>query len=82
MAVPPTAVGRLCGGINNWQAETLDQRLEMTQLRDNIDTLLAEKMLQLELPTAQTVRIPEGEAPGFTPRHLPRTCYHIEPQKE
>jgi len=37
----------------------------MSHLRDNIDTVLVEKMLQLKLPAAHSFRIPASEAQGF-----------------
>ena len=39
--------------------------------------MLAEKMLQFKLPAAHFVRIPAGEAQGFTPYCPPRACCHI-----
>jgi hypothetical protein len=39
----------------------------MSHLTTNIDTLLAEKMLQFKLTAAHFVRVPAGQAPGFTP---------------
>jgi len=44
--------------------------------------VLAEKMLQFKLPAAHTVRIPAGEAQGFTPFRPPRACCHIRPRTE
>jgi hypothetical protein len=41
------------------------------------DTVLAEKMLQFKLPAAHSVRIPAGEAQGFTSFCPPRACCHI-----
>jgi hypothetical protein len=36
-----------------------------------IDTVLVEKMLQFKRPAARTVRIPAGEAQGFTLIRVP-----------
>ena len=38
-------------------------------------------MLQLKRPAAHCVRIPAGEAQGFTPLCPPRACCHIRLQK-
>jgi hypothetical protein len=46
----------------------------------NINTVLAEKMVQFKLPAAHTIRVPEGEAQGFAPIRRPRACCHIQPQ--
>ena len=37
-------------------------------------------MLQFKLPAAHYVRIPAGEAQGFTPLRPPRACCHIQPR--
>jgi len=42
--------------------------------------MLGEKMLQFKLPAAHSVRIPAGEAQGFTPFCFPRTCSDIRLQ--
>jgi hypothetical protein len=47
-----------------------------------IDTVLSEKVLQLKLPAAHSVRIPTGEAQGFTPLCPPRACCQIRRLKE
>jgi hypothetical protein len=48
----------------------------------NVDTVLAEKMLQFKLPASHSARIPAGEAQGFTPLCPPGACCHIGPRKE
>jgi len=47
----------------------------------NIDTVLVEKMLQFKLPAAHSVRVPAGEAQGFSSLRPPKACCHIRPQK-
>jgi hypothetical protein len=39
----------------------------MPHLRDILDTVLVEKMLQIKLPAAHIGRIPAGEAQDFDP---------------
>jgi len=39
-------------------------------------------MLHFKLPSAHSVRIPTGEAQGFTPLRTPRACCHIGPQTD
>jgi len=48
----------------------------------NIDTVLAEKVLQFKLSAAHSVSIQAGEAQGFTPYRPPRACCHIRPRRE
>jgi hypothetical protein len=47
----------------------------------NMDVVLSEIMLQLEIPAAHTVRIPAGEARGFTLLNPPKACCNIQPRK-
>ena len=47
----------------------------------NIDTVVAEKMLQFKLPAAHCVRIPAGEAQDFTSLSPSRECCHVRLQK-
>jgi len=44
--------------------------------------VLAEKMLQFKLPAASSVRVPAGEAQGFTPYLPPRACGSIRPPRK
>ena len=53
----------------------------MSKLRDNIDTVLTEKMLQFKLPSAHSVRIAAGVTEGFTQFRPRRACY-IRKQKD
>jgi len=39
-------------------------------------------MLQFKLPAAHFVRVPAGEAQGFSSLRRPRACCHIRPQRE
>jgi hypothetical protein len=48
----------------------------------NIDTVLAEKMLQFKLPAAHTGRVPASEAQGFILNRPPRVYCHIWPRRE
>jgi len=45
----------------------------------NIDIVLDERMFQLHFPAAPSIRIPAGEAEGFTPLRPFRAYYHMRP---
>ena len=47
-----------------------------------MDTVLAEKVLHLELSVPHSVSIAAGEAQVFTPYCSPRACCHIRPRRE
>jgi len=53
----------------------------MSHIRDNINTVLSEKVLQFRLPSGHTVLLPAGEAQVFAPIRPPRSCYHTRPRR-
>ena len=62
--------------------EGLTRVKECLTYETNIDTVLAEKVLQLKLSAPHSVSIPAGEAHGFNPYRPPRASCHIRPRRE
>jgi hypothetical protein len=46
-----------------------------------VETMLVKKIPQFKLPAEHSVRIPAGEAQGFTPIRPPRANCHIWPRR-